>query len=164
MKTIILDATTKSLEARLSSAPATTNPDFLTSWADNNGTTFTEGSSDGALNNSTAVTIAAAPASSTRRIIKAVTIQNRDTAPVTVIRNWSNKDNRFNRSYWIHWLYWFWSNWTHGLHGSCRSDWLHGIHGLYGSWNKPHSYGGSRRRRIYWNHRSNDRRRKPNRR
>lgn len=80
---LVLDATTKIIKAKLSGAPATTNPDFTASWADNNGTVFTEGSSDGALNGTSDVTIVAAPASSTRRIIKTLTIQNRDTAPVT---------------------------------------------------------------------------------
>jgi len=90
MKTIILDATTKSLQAVMSGAAATTNPDFTCSWADNNGTTFTEGSTDGALNGTTPVTLAAAPASSTRRTIKSLTIQNRDTAAVTVTLQYNN--------------------------------------------------------------------------
>ena len=87
---IILDSTTKSLEAKLTGAPATTNPDFVTAWADNNGTTFTEGGTDGALNGTTAVTLAAAPGASTRRTIKSLSIQNKDTAAVTVILQYNN--------------------------------------------------------------------------
>lgn len=84
MKTIVLNATTKSIKARLSAAPATVNPDFIASWADNNGTIFTEGSTDGALNGSTDVVIVAAPAASTRRTIKDISISNKDTTSVIV--------------------------------------------------------------------------------
>ncbi len=45
---------------------------------------FTEGSNDGTLNGTTAVTVVASPAASTRRIVKTITIQNRDTAAVTI--------------------------------------------------------------------------------
>ena len=90
MRTIILDATTKSLQAVMSGAAATTNPDFTASWADNNGTVFTEGSTDGALNGSTPVTLVAAPGASTRRVVKSLTIQNRDTAAVTITLQYNN--------------------------------------------------------------------------
>ncbi len=84
MKTLILDATTKSITAVMSGAPATTNPDFTSAYADVTATTFTEGANDGTLNGATPVTIVAAPAASTRRVVKSITIQNRDTAPVIV--------------------------------------------------------------------------------
>ena len=45
---------------------------------------FTEGANDGALNGTTEVTIVAAPASSTRRVVTTITIYNKDTAAVTV--------------------------------------------------------------------------------
>lgn len=80
----ILDATTKSLQAVMSGAAATTNPSFTAAWADDTGSSFTEGATDGALNGTTPVTLAAAPASSTRRIVRSVSIANIDTAPVTV--------------------------------------------------------------------------------
>jgi hypothetical protein len=82
--TFVLDTTAKSIKVSMSGAAATTNPDFVATWADNNGTTFTEGASDGTLNGTTDVTVVAAPASSTRRIIKAINIENKDSAPVTV--------------------------------------------------------------------------------
>ena len=47
---IVLDATTKSIVATLSASAATTNPDFTAAYADNDGTVFTEGANDGALN------------------------------------------------------------------------------------------------------------------
>ena len=90
MKTLVLDTTSKSITAVMSSAPATTQPDFITTWADNTGTTFTEGSTDGILNGVTAVTLVGSPAASARRIIKSIAIQNRDTAPVTITLNYIN--------------------------------------------------------------------------
>jgi hypothetical protein len=51
---------------------------------------FIEISSDGTLNGTTPVTLVAAPAANTRRIVKNVTIQNRDTASVTLTLNYVN--------------------------------------------------------------------------
>jgi len=90
MALLILDATTKSIVVAMSGAAATTNPDFTAAWADNNGTTFTEGATDGALNGTSSVTLVAAPASSTRRTIKAITIENKDTAAVTLTISYNN--------------------------------------------------------------------------
>lgn len=90
MSVFILDSTTKTIKVALSSAVATTNPDYTVSYADNTGTAFTEGSSDGALSGTTDVTICSAPAASTRRVIKGITIQNRDTAAVTAIIKYDN--------------------------------------------------------------------------
>jgi hypothetical protein len=90
MALLILDATTKSIEVAMSGAAATTNPDFTAAWADNTGSAFTEGASDGALNGTSAVTLVAAPASSTRRVVKTITIENKDTAPVTLTISYNN--------------------------------------------------------------------------
>jgi len=87
---LILDSTTKSIQAVMSGTPTTTNPGFVTSYSDNTGTTFTEGASDGALNGASTVTLVAAPAASTRRIIKSVYIENCDTAAVTVTVYYNN--------------------------------------------------------------------------
>jgi collagen type VII alpha len=81
---LVLDATTKTITVAMSGAPATTNPDFVTAYSDDNGTTFVEGSSDGVLNGTTQVTLVSAPAASTRRLIKTIYIENKDTAPVTL--------------------------------------------------------------------------------
>jgi len=86
----ILDATTKSLKANLTAAATTTNPDFATAWADSNGTTFTGGSTDGAFNGTTDVTLAAAPSSGNQRYIKFARIHNRDSAAVTVNIKYDN--------------------------------------------------------------------------
>ena len=90
MGILVLDATTKSIVVAMSGAAATTNPDFTAAWADNNGTTFTEGATDGALNGTSSVTLVAAPASSTRRTVKSITIENKDTAAVTLTISYNN--------------------------------------------------------------------------
>ena len=90
MALLVLDATTKSIVCTMSGAAATTNPDFTAAWADNTGSAFTEGATDGALNGTSSVTLVAAPASSTRRAIKTITIENKDTAPVTITVSYNN--------------------------------------------------------------------------
>ena len=90
MAILILNATTKTIVAALSGAITTTNPVFTAAFADNNGSTFTESASDGALNGVTSVTLISAPAASTQRVIKSITIQNADTAAVTVTLSYNN--------------------------------------------------------------------------
>jgi len=51
---------------------------------------FTEGANDGTFNSTTDVTIVSAPGASTRRVIKSITVQNKDTAAVTVILLYDN--------------------------------------------------------------------------
>lgn len=85
MQRLVLDATNKSITCVMSGAAATTNPDFSAHWIDHStGNSITEGANDGALNGTTAVTLVAAPASSTQRVVGEITIQNRDTAAVTI--------------------------------------------------------------------------------
>jgi hypothetical protein len=90
---LILDSTSKTITAVMSGAPATTQPSYVVAWADNNGTVFTEGASDGLLNGVTAVTMVSSPAASTRRTIKSIYIQNTDTAQVTVTVGYYNGTN-----------------------------------------------------------------------
>lgn len=90
MALLILDATTKSIEVAMSGAAATTNPDFTAAFADDTGSAFTEGANDGALNGTNAVTLVAAPAAATRRVIKSITIENKDTAAVTLTISYNN--------------------------------------------------------------------------
>lgn len=90
MKTLILDGTAISLQAALTTSAATTNPTFVTNYADNLGSGITEGATDGVLNGSTDVTIVPAPSGSNRRIIKNITIFNGDTAAVTVLIKYDN--------------------------------------------------------------------------
>lgn len=86
----ILNATNKSIEAVLSGAITTTQPDFATSYADITASSFTEIPNDGTLNSTTPVTIVAAPAASTRRIVKSFIIFNRDTVNITVTLSYNN--------------------------------------------------------------------------
>ena len=90
MSTLVLDSTLKTIKVSMSGAPATTNPDFTAAYADNNGTIFTEGASDGALTGATDVTVVSAPASGYRRIIKGIFIENKDTAAVTITVKYDN--------------------------------------------------------------------------
>ncbi len=90
---IVLDTTSKSITIVMSGAAATTNPSFTAAYADNNGTTFTEGANDGVLNGTTPVTVVAAPAASTRRIINTITVENNDTAAVTITVGYLNTGN-----------------------------------------------------------------------
>jgi hypothetical protein len=81
---LVLDSTTKSIVVAMSGSATTTNPSYVTAYSDDTGSSFTEGSSDGALNGTSSVTLVASPASSTRRLIKTIYIANIDTAPVTL--------------------------------------------------------------------------------
>lgn len=90
MSTLVLDATTKTIQVAMSGAAATANPDFTAAFADNNGTSFVEAASDGALSGSTDVVVVAAPASGFRRIIKKIFIENKDTAAVTITVKYDN--------------------------------------------------------------------------
>lgn len=80
---IILDTTSKSLEVLLAGAPATTQPAFIASYVDVTTTTYTPKANDGVTNSATPVTAVAAPAASTQRQVKLLTIANIDTAAVT---------------------------------------------------------------------------------
>jgi hypothetical protein len=90
---LVLDTTSKTITAVLSAAPSANQPNYVVAWADNNGTTFTEGASDGTTNSTTTVTMVASPAASTRRVIKSIYIQNTDTAQVTVTVGYYNGTN-----------------------------------------------------------------------
>ena len=90
MATLVLDATTKTIQAVMSGAAATNNPEFTAAYADSTSSSLTEGANDGALNGTSAVTLVQAPGSSTQRVIKWITIQNKDTAAVTVTITYNN--------------------------------------------------------------------------
>lgn len=45
---------------------------------------FVTGGDDGQTNGATPVTVVASPAAATRRIVKSITVKNRDTAAITV--------------------------------------------------------------------------------
>jgi hypothetical protein len=76
---MILDTTSKSLRVYLGSAATTTNPVFSAAYVDHTTSSCTPGANDGAADNTTAVTVVAAPASSTQRQVKAIDVWNGDT-------------------------------------------------------------------------------------
>jgi hypothetical protein len=81
---IILDATTKTIKVNMTGAITTTNPGFTVAYADDTASGLTEGANNGSLNGVTDVTVVAAPAASTRRVIKFISIQNTDTTAKTI--------------------------------------------------------------------------------
>jgi hypothetical protein len=87
---LVLDTTTKSIVAAMSGSPATTQPDFTAAFADHAGSTFVEGANDGTFNGTSGVTIVPAPSASTRRLVKSITIENKDTAPITFTLSYDN--------------------------------------------------------------------------
>jgi len=97
MGTLVLDATTKTIQAVMSGAAATSNPEYTVAYADSTSSSLTEGASDGALNGTSAVTVVSSPAASTRRVIKWITIQNKDTAAVTVTITYNNSSGSTSR-------------------------------------------------------------------
>lgn len=89
MQLVILDATTKTIKGKLVGT-ASTQPSFVVAWADSTETNVTEGSTDGAFNSTTDVTIVAAPAASTRRIVKDICIHNLDSVVQEFIIKFDN--------------------------------------------------------------------------
>lgn len=87
---IVLDATTKSLELVLAGAITTTQPTYVSAFVDVTTTAYTPGQSDGATNSTTGVTAVAAPAASTQRQVKLLTVYNGDTVAATVTVRYNN--------------------------------------------------------------------------
>jgi hypothetical protein len=81
---IVLTTTSTVLRARLAAATATAQPSYCFAWGDD-GATPALGESAGALDDTTNVTLFAAPASGYKRVIRSGSIYNGDTAAVTVI-------------------------------------------------------------------------------
>lgn len=82
---VILDSTSKSLELITSAAVST---DYAVSYADNTSTGLTPGNSAGNVATATTTTILAAPAASTQRQVKWLSVRNRDaslTQTVTLV-------------------------------------------------------------------------------
>lgn len=92
MTTLVLTNNTPahSIKVAMGGAAATTNPDWIVAYADNTGTAFTEAASDGTLNGTTDVTLVSGPGAGTRRVIKNISIYNRDSAAVQLIIKYDN--------------------------------------------------------------------------
>jgi len=87
---IVLDSTLKTLEIVLSGAVTTNQLPFVAVYVDVTTTAYTPIENDGASNNTTAVTMVAAPAASTQRQIKFLSVQNEDTVNATVILQYND--------------------------------------------------------------------------
>lgn len=81
---IILDATTKSLQVLLGVVVTTNELPIVAAFVDITPTTYGPGASDGQTNGTTAVAAVAAPAASTQRQLKFLTVFNADTVSATV--------------------------------------------------------------------------------
>ena len=81
---MILDTTTKSIEAYLGGAITSNQLPVMTAWADHTTTTFAPGGTDILTNGVTAVTIVGVPGASTQRQVKYINIYNYDTVAATV--------------------------------------------------------------------------------
>lgn len=87
---IILDATTKSLEAVLAGAVTTNQLPIVVTFVDVTTTTYVPGATDTVTNNTTGVTVVAAPAASTQRQVKLLTVFNADTVAATATVRYNN--------------------------------------------------------------------------
>jgi len=81
---IILSETTDNLQVVLGGAITTNQLQCFTSWRDRTSSTFVAGRTVTNTNNTTDVNLAAAPASSTQRVIDLIMVYNRDTVNATV--------------------------------------------------------------------------------
>ena len=79
---LLLDATTKSLEMETSSAAST---DYVVSYADHTASAFTPGMNQGNVASATTTAILAAPGASTQRQVKWVNVRNRSTTTTNTI-------------------------------------------------------------------------------
>jgi hypothetical protein len=94
---IKLDSTLKSLEIVLEGAVTTTQLDYAVAYTDVLQTTMEVtglGESDGVTNNTTPVTIAAAPAASTTRKIDFISVTNIDTVVAILLLKLNNNGTR----------------------------------------------------------------------
>jgi hypothetical protein len=92
---LFLDTTTRSLEVLLAAAVATNQAVIQAGYVDFTATATTPASSNLLSNGITAVTAVAAPAASTQRQLKILTVYNNDTVSVTVTVQYN--DNGTNR-------------------------------------------------------------------
>jgi hypothetical protein len=81
---MFLDSVTKSFEVYLGGAVAANQLPIYASYVDHTASAATPGASDTQTNGVTAVTAVAAPAASTQRQVKMLSIYNADTAAVTI--------------------------------------------------------------------------------
>lgn len=94
----ILDSTVRSLQLKLSGAVATNQLPIVASYVDVTTTAYSPGANTTQTNDATAVDAVAAPAASTQRQVKLLTVRNSDAAPVTLTLQYN--DNSTLRIIW----------------------------------------------------------------
>lgn len=82
--------TSDKLDIALGGAVAANQVQFTATWSDITSTGFTAGHSDGQTNGATVVDLVAVPGSSTYRVVRELSIYNKDTANVTVTVRFDN--------------------------------------------------------------------------
>jgi hypothetical protein len=87
---MFIDTITKSLEVYLGGAATANQLPVYASYIDHTATAATPGASDTQTNGVTAVTVVAAPAGSTQRQVKTLTVYNADTVAATVFLRLNN--------------------------------------------------------------------------
>jgi len=87
---IILDNTNRSLEVKLSGSVSTNELPVVASFADITTSDIVPASSNTQTNGTTAVTVVAAPGSSTQRQVKFISVRNADTTTATVILQYND--------------------------------------------------------------------------
>jgi hypothetical protein len=87
---MILAATTQSLEIDLAGAVAVNELPFSAEWVDVASGVYTPGHSDGTSTGTTAATMVAAPGASTQRIIKYLSVYNKDTGAAIATVQFNN--------------------------------------------------------------------------
>jgi len=95
---MLLNTVNKSIVIKLGGAVVSNELPVVTFWADHTTTTLTPGSTDTLTNGAAAVTIVAAPAVSTQRQVKTISVYNADTISATVticFRNVGTDSNVF---------------------------------------------------------------------
>jgi len=80
--TIPLDTTSTVLRATFAAAPTTTDPSFFVSWGDDTTATFNQWrTSLGSITAIGSTTLLAAPGAGDQRVVRAVSLHNKDTVP-----------------------------------------------------------------------------------
>lgn len=91
---IVLPTTSDSIVIKLAGAITTSQPEFTTAYQDHTSSAVSEGASDGATNSTTEVTLVDAPSASTSRLVKTITVHNKDTVAAVVIIEKANGATR----------------------------------------------------------------------
>ncbi len=85
MRATLISSPAKKITAKLGEGISSVQPYFIAEYADHTASSFTEGGNDGAFNGVTDVDVIVAPAGSTQRVCRSMTVYNADTIPHRII-------------------------------------------------------------------------------